>query len=783
MKRDWVKLTFLILFTLTFLLLQPVLKDWSATRGQTVQLAFTLPIPQEVMKKNFLTSEDLKIEKVYVSGFFCKWNPTNENYRLKQKGERWTTRVFFKPGQNQYKFVLFLEGYSDPVWVEGHSAKKVPDGYGGYNSVCVVPDLAFWALLIRLFFLGLIIILAVSLIAKPVMSFIASLRVSLRFKVPLFVLLLLSLIGGTMLFFEQRERNAWIKRALIEEVALIHSDFLKEGVDFDDLHSTNFQKKIQKVLGRSFYFSDNSFELESKLHPHLTLSDLVLFDTNWQLISYSKPFGKFGMDESRLTQTGFSDLRFLYRRGYFAKIINKARKKKSGFKFLFGKIPKKLFYFYSPGKKNYESYFPGNLFLLPIFNHGKKIGYYGGIFVPDSWGSLFRDYFFIQLFLLILGLFVTFIFLSRFTGIFLRWMEGVRTQLTHIAQDQFKVQDDVFEVQLRNEPEMLKKDLEQTRLSLKKEVESLQNLYQFKFRFYNSLTHELSTPINSILSRVQSLRYGAFTKSADLIHTLKRLSERDYTSISRGEQIQKHLSVLMSLSEEEYQLKKLGFLQLAQLLKATDPKGLKLTQQILRDIDLEEGEMLDAYRIIRDSGRHLLEIVGMLSELEEIRDVHFKIKKTKLKIRPFVDRLIQEVSITEEYQEKEQVQLLVEFEEGIEVEISLHELWTRKVLMSLLMNALQHSEKGVILLSVERDGGFILFSVTDEGIGISEEKQSRIFLEMKEKKNQRKSGVSLVLAKQLVGMQKGKIGFKSEENKGSKFWFSLPVEEWKTNNE
>jgi signal transduction histidine kinase len=69
--------------------------------------------------------------------------------------------------------------------------------------------------------------------------------------------------------------------------------------------------------------------------------------------------------------------------------------------------------------------------------------------------------------------------------------------------------------------------------------------------------------------------------------------------------------------------------------------------------------------------------------------------------------------------------------------------------------------------------------VTDTGIGIPLEKQHELFSAFnrlgKENSAILGTGIGLVITKKLVESLDGEIGFESTENKGSLFWFSLPL--------
>ncbi len=109
----------------------------------------------------------------------------------------------------------------------------------------------------------------------------------------------------------------------------------------------------------------------------------------------------------------------------------------------------------------------------------------------------------------------------------------------------------------------------------------------------------------------------------------------------------------------------------------------------------------------------------------------------------------------------------------------------RQVILNLLSNAVKFTEKGNVLLKVEKkwsDDFFdeILFEVSDTGIGISKENMNKLFKDFSQidsKLSRRYSGTGLGLAisKQLIDLMGGEIFVESEENKGSKFYFTIKL--------
>jgi signal transduction histidine kinase len=103
----------------------------------------------------------------------------------------------------------------------------------------------------------------------------------------------------------------------------------------------------------------------------------------------------------------------------------------------------------------------------------------------------------------------------------------------------------------------------------------------------------------------------------------------------------------------------------------------------------------------------------------------------------------------------------------------------RSVFRNLLTNATKFTKpNGTISLSAYRVEHKIIISVADSGVGIPEKNRTKIFtissVATQGTKQEKGTGLGLLLCKEFVEKNGGSIWFESQEGKGTTFYFSLP---------
>jgi signal transduction histidine kinase len=106
---------------------------------------------------------------------------------------------------------------------------------------------------------------------------------------------------------------------------------------------------------------------------------------------------------------------------------------------------------------------------------------------------------------------------------------------------------------------------------------------------------------------------------------------------------------------------------------------------------------------------------------------------------------------------------------------------TSQALVNLLTNAIKFSpQDGQINLSTVLMGDQVLIEVSDEGRGVSEERQSQLFNRFISSSSNEDDtdfglGLGLAVVKAIIEAQNGSVGFKNREDGGAIFWITLPT--------
>lgn len=204
------------------------------------------------------------------------------------------------------------------------------------------------------------------------------------------------------------------------------------------------------------------------------------------------------------------------------------------------------------------------------------------------------------------------------------------------------------------------------------------------------------------------------------------------------------------------------------------------------ELMLEEAEEVAATKVVSDlhkvisSARHLLSLINDILDLSKIEANRMELYLEQVDILSFINEL---KVMCEPNVKKNNNQLIINVPDYIG---KMHTDLTRmrQCLLNLLSNSGKFTFDGVITMNVERiveDGqDWIQISVTDTGIGMTEEQLSKMFqaFGQADKSTTRKyggTGLGLYLTQRFCQMLGGTIGVTSTLGKGSTFTLSIPA--------
>lgn len=205
----------------------------------------------------------------------------------------------------------------------------------------------------------------------------------------------------------------------------------------------------------------------------------------------------------------------------------------------------------------------------------------------------------------------------------------------------------------------------------------------------------------------------------------------------------------------------------------TPMNGVIGMTQLLEDTSLD-NQQVHYLHTIRNSGESLVRIINDILDFSKIEAGKLEIEHIEFSIRQLVDEC---VSLFATMAADNPVRLISSVDVLVPDLVKGDPTRVRQILVNLMSNAFKFTEKGYVLLKVEMadDNGQICFSVTDTGLGLSDEQQSRLFqaFSQADSSTTRKyggTGLGLAICKSLANLMGGDIGVNSTPGKGSTFW-------------
>lgn len=286
------------------------------------------------------------------------------------------------------------------------------------------------------------------------------------------------------------------------------------------------------------------------------------------------------------------------------------------------------------------------------------------------------------------------------------------------------------------------------------------------------ITRSYTHPLQEITQATKELEKGNFAARVNIVtdHELAVLSE----CFNRSAQS------LASMQEERQRLDKAKseFLSITSHELRTPITPLKAQLQMLQQeffgpLTPKQRESIDI--VIRNADRldHIIEDFLEVSRLEAAR-LKFSFRLTNL-----TDTIQETVRLMQAFADEKHIHITAEVSEMPIIELDPDRV--SQVLRNLLHNSVKFSpDNSTITVKAELKKDHILFSVRDQGVGLTPEDQIRIFepfyqVEKTMNREHGGTGLGLTICRGIIESQRGKIWVESRLHVGSTFHFTLPL--------
>lgn len=183
------------------------------------------------------------------------------------------------------------------------------------------------------------------------------------------------------------------------------------------------------------------------------------------------------------------------------------------------------------------------------------------------------------------------------------------------------------------------------------------------------------------------------------------------------------------------------------------------------------------FQILTRNCNWMLKLVDDLKEVEKIMRGEYHLEPTEIDLLEFLSHLVGDAKLLAS---KKDIDLQIHLDPSLPKRALFDPHRVKQILDNLLSNAVKYSwPKSVVHLEVEAEPTRLIFAVKDQGPGIPEAEQSKLFQEfgktsVRPTGAEESTGLGLYICRQLVERHGGKIAVQSAVNKGSTFTFWLP---------
>lgn len=201
------------------------------------------------------------------------------------------------------------------------------------------------------------------------------------------------------------------------------------------------------------------------------------------------------------------------------------------------------------------------------------------------------------------------------------------------------------------------------------------------------------------------------------------------------------------------------------------------------DLVLESGDLTDKQyehlTTARNSARHLLSLINDILDISKMEAGKLDIERHPFNLP---NLMLDTMKILDLTAKNKNLELKLMLPPDLYQCIKGDSYRLRQILTNLVGNSIKFTESGSIDVSIKnQENGFLLFSVKDDGIGMTSDQLKYLFqpFTQADQSTARRyggTGLGTTISRQLVELMGGKIWVESKINQGTTFHFTLPLE-------
>jgi PAS domain S-box-containing protein len=196
----------------------------------------------------------------------------------------------------------------------------------------------------------------------------------------------------------------------------------------------------------------------------------------------------------------------------------------------------------------------------------------------------------------------------------------------------------------------------------------------------------------------------------------------------------------------------------------------------LQEIDKDPKcqEVLDLANV---SSKRLYVLLNEILDHSKIESHQMGLDEETFKVRKCLNETIK---LMNDKAQKKHLKLVLNVSPSVPEDMLGDQYRLEQILLNLIGNAIKFTEEGEVTVKAKCNDDYLQFSVSDTGIGISEDKLEDIFesfrqVDSSSTRSHGGVGLGLAISKGLTELMGGRLGVHSELGQGSVFSFTLPI--------